>query len=1051
MKEKLKLGYSPALGRFLSLLLLLMFFSAMAIAQTVTGKVTDESGKNLSAVTVLVKGASGGTTTDAAGQYRINAASNAVLVFSSIGFTSMEVSVSGRSVINVSLTSAAQNLGEVVITALGITKQARGLGYSASNVTPSELTINRTPNVMNALQGKVAGVNITSLGTGPAGTSKIRIRGQASINGQNNPLIVINGVPINNGNFNDNTIGVTGGGVYADGGDGLSSINPDDIENMTILKGAPAAALYGSRAEFGVIMITTKTKGKGRGIGVTYNVNYINDTPLDYFDYQTEYGQGEGGLRPTTPNPTSGEWSFGEKIAPGMTHILFNNLTVPYVLQGSRIKEFYRKGQNLSNTVTMESSNEKGGMHLSLNNTDNKGITPNNTFNRKGMNLGFSYNLSDKFSFMGNVNYTREVNRNPPNIANQDNSIPTTLYALSTTMPLSVMNDNKYNAAGNEFIYSRFMNRTNPYWVLAEQFHNIKKDRIYGNVAAKYNILPWLYLQGRFGEDYYSRDEDVNNFPTGHASRAAASAGFVNGVYTQESRRFRETNLDFLISANRHFGDFDVTLTGGGNQLRQRSDINNVQVTDFVIRGLYTVQNGRAKNPTYALFEKGVNSLYSSGEVSWKRTLYLNGTARNDWFSTLSAENRSILYPSVSGAYVFSETLKNIPWLNFGKIRLGYAEVGSDDDVASYADQLFYAINSNLINNPSGTAVAVGSSGATVPNANLKPSRVSETEIGLELKMFKSRVNFDLAFYKKITADQIVAVQISDGSGFVNTRINSGKSQNKGVEALLNLIPIQTKDFRWEFTANTSYNKTKVLSILTSTPGERITVGTHPFNGEIRQVVGLEMGQIAGFGYATNAKGERIFKSDGVPQATAAFVQFGSALPKWAGGFLNSFNYKGISLSVFIDYKLGGKVLSGTNFNAIREGLHKRTLEGRVGGVVGKGVNASGAVNTVATPVQTYWEHLRTQGIVESVVYNSGYWKLRQISLGYDFTKFVPAKWPIKGLKLDFVANNVAILKKWIDNIDPESAGYGSDNMLGLESPGLPTTRGMGLNLNIKF
>jgi TonB-linked SusC/RagA family outer membrane protein len=1049
MKEKLKLGYSRLCFSFL----LFLFLSVGAFAQTITGKVTDENGKGLSDVSVLVKGTAAGVTTDASGKYKISAASNAVLLFSSVGYTAIEVSVGGRTVVNAVLSTTAQSLDAVVITALGISKQARGLGYSATNIKPDELTINRTPNVINSLQGKVAGVNITSLGTGPGGTSKIRIRGQASINGQNNPLIVINGVPIDNTNFNDNTIGVSGGGVYSDGGDGLSSINPDDIESMTILKGAPAAALYGSRAEYGVIMITTKTKGKGKGIGVSYNVNYTNESPIDYTDYQKEYGQGEGGVRPTTANPTSGEWSFGEKITPGMTYILFNNLTVPYVAQGSRIKEFYRNGENLANTVTLESSSEKGGIHLSLNNTVNKGIMPNNTFNRKGMNLGFNYNLSDKFSFSGNVNYTREFNKNPPNIANQDNSVPTTLMALANTMPLKVMDENKYNPlTGNEYIYSRFMNRTNPYWVLAEQFHNIKRDRIFGNVAVKYNILRWLFVQGRFGQDYWSRDEDVNNFPTGQASRAAASAGFVNGVYTQESRRFRETNLDFLISANKQFGDFEATLTGGGNQMRRRADVNNVQVTDFVIRGLYTVQNGRAKNPVYSLSEQGVNSLYSSGEVSWRRTLYLNGTVRNDWFSTLSAANRSILYPSLSGAYVFSETLKNIPWLNFGKIRLGYAEVGSDGDVAPASDQLFYSINSNLINNPSGTAVAVGGSGTTVPNANLKPSRVAETEIGLELKMFKSRVNLDVAFYRKITTDQIIPVQISDGSGFVNTRINSGKSRNLGFEALLNLVPVRTKKFNWEFTANTSYNKTKVLSIITSTPGERITIGTHPFNGEVRDVVGQEMGQIAGYGYARDVKGQRIFQANGIPLRTADLVLFGSALPKWTGGFLNSFTYKGISLSVFIDYKLGNKILSGTNFNAIREGLHKMTLEGRqTGFVTGVGVNQAGGVNTAQAAVQTYWEHLRSQALIESVIYNGGYWKLRQITLGYDFTRFVPVKWPVKGVKLDLVANNVLMLKKWVENIDPETAGYGSDNMIGLESPGVPTTRGLGLNLNIKF
>ncbi|RZK47289.1 MAG: SusC/RagA family TonB-linked outer membrane protein [Pedobacter sp.] len=1033
--------------------------SGVIHAQNITGTVSDEGGKKLADVSVTVKGSSVGTTTNAEGRFSVNAASNATLTFSSVGFATMDVPIGGRSVVDVMLLTNAQSLDAVVITALGITKQARGLGYSATNVKSEELTINRSPNLMNALQGKVAGVNISSLGTGPGSTSKIRIRGQSSIGGQNSPLIVINGVPIDNsssnsspeagGSANGNTVGVKGGGVYADGGDGLSSINPDDIESMTILKGAPAAALYGSRAQNGVIMITTKTRGKGKGIGVSYNLNYVDETPLDFTDYQTLYGQGENGVRPTSPNPTSGQWSFGERFAPGMTHILFANLTVPYQLQPSRIKEFYRHGQNIANTVTLSAGGEKGGLHFSINNTDNLGIVPNNKLNRKSMNLGFNYDLSDKLTFSGNINYSREHNKNPPNIANQDNSIPTTIMAMSTSMPLDILRDNKFNAQGNEYIYSRFMNRTNPYWILSEQFHNIKRDRIFGNVSVKYDILPWLFVQGRFGQDYWSRDEDVNNFPTGHASRAAV-AGFANGVFTQESRRFRETNLDFLVSANKKFGDFDATLTGGGNQMRRTANINNVVVTDFFVRGLYTVQNGRAKDPTYALIEQGVNSLYSSGELSWKRTLYLNGTVRNDWFSTLSAANRSIIYPSVSGAYVFSETLKGVSWLNFAKVRVGYAEVGSDGSVSPYSDQLFYGVNANLINNPLGTPVPVASSGGSVPNPNLRPSRVSETEVGLELKLFNNRVGIDVAAYRKITSDQIVQVQVSDGSSFLNTSINSGKSRNIGYEALLTLSPIETKNFQWDFTANASYNKTKVLSILTDKAGERITIGTHVFNGEVRHVVGQEMGQIAGFGYARD-KGQQVFQSNGLPLRTLDFVLFGSALPKWNGGFLNTFKYKGISLSVFIDFKLGNKMLSGTNFNAVRHGLHQRTLEGRTDSVLGQGVNTTGGVNTKRAAVQTYWEHLRSQQIIESVIYNGGYWKLRQITLGYDFSKYLPVKWPIKGLKLDFVANNVLIIKKWIDNMDPESFGFASDNMVGLESPGLPTTRGLGLNLNIKF
>ena len=1071
MKVNAKLRCNPGFKKLMLSVLAFSFFTTIQ-AQTVSGTVS-EAGKALPGVTVTVKGKQTATTTDAAGKFSINAAGSDVLVFTSVGYATKEVAIKNNTSLTVELDVESQVMGEVIVTtALGINKQARSLGYSTTNVNPAELTVNRTPNVMNALQGKVAGLNISALGTGPNGTSKIRIRGQSSISGQNNPLIVIDGVPIDNTNFGSNPVGSGsnsdgsynnrlgggGGGNTSDGGDGLQSINPDDIESMSILKGAAASALYGARAKDGVIMITTKSRPKAKGIGVTYNLNYTDEAPLDFTDYQYEYGQGESNLRPTAPKPTSGQWSFGEKFQPGMTQVLFNGVTVPYEPQHDHITNFYRHGQNITNTISMAVGGEKGGLNLSLGNLDSKGITPNNTFKRKTINLGFGYDLTNKLSFAGNINYANEEIKNPPNIANQDNSIPTVLFMLANSMPLDVLDANKYDPSRgyptSEFIYSRFMNRTNPYWVLAEQFHNVRRDRIFGNISAKYDILPWLFIQGRFGQDYWSRDEDYNNYPTGHASRAAAPAGFANGQYVQDVRRFRETNLDFLVSATRQFGDVGANLTFGGNQMRRRSDYNSVIVTDFVVYDLYTVQNGRVKEPIYDLSERGVNSLYGSAEVSYKKFLYLNGTVRNDWFSTLSPENRSILYPSVSLGYVFSEHLK-MSWLSYGKLRLAYAKVGSDSDVPPYAGQLFYGINGNLLATPSGALQPLGGPlGTTVPNPNLRPMTVTETEIGLELKMFKNRVNIDLAAYKKITTDQIVQAQISDGSGFVDTRINSGKSENRGIEVLLNLIPFQSKNFTWDFTWNNAYNKTKVLSLLTNTPGERITVATQVFGnqGELRQVVGKEVGQIAAYGFLRDAKGNKVFGGNGIPLRSADLILWGSALPKWVGGFLNSFNFKGINFSFLIDYKLGNKMLSGTNFNAIRHGLHKKTLEGRDNGIIGQGVNQAGAVNNVKVfPVDPYWGYLRSQGMMEEVIYNGGYWKLRQITLGYDFTKFVPGKWPIKGIKLSLVASNVLILKKWVDNIDPESFGYSSDNLIGLESTGVPTTRGIGFNLNVKF
>ena len=1041
-----------------------MLYAGVSFSQdlSVKGMVSDKTNSGVAGVSVKIKGTNQGTTTDNGGNYKISVGQNSILVFSSVGFISQEIKVGNRNVINVTLNEETQNLDEIVVTALGIKKDAKKLGYSVSTITREALTENRTPNFMNALQGQIAGVNISPLGTGPAGTSKIRIRGQSSISGQNSPLIVVNGIPIDNTNFGtnpgnaaaDNSIGVRGGGNTSDGGDGLSSINPDDIESMTVLKGATAAALYGSRAKDGVIMITTKTKGDSKGIGVSFNSNFTNDTPLDFTDFQYLYGQGENGIRPTTANPTSGQWSFGEKFQPGMTQVLFDGVTVPYEPVYNRISKFFRNGTNFTNTVSISSTTEKGGLTLSFANMDNKGIVPNNSFNRKTINLGYAYDISKKLSIAGSVNYSNENNKNPPNIANQDNSIPTAVYNMANSMPFDLLEAKKFDANGDEFVYSRFKNRTNPYFTLSQQFQNITRDRIFGNISVKYKLLDWLAVQGRVGQDYWSRDQDYNNFPTGQASLGPAPVGFVNGIYTQESRRFRETNADILITANKTFGDFGIDLNVGGNQMYRRSDVNSTQVTDFVVRDLYTVMNGRVKDPIYGLSERAVNSIYGASEFSYKNFLFLNVTARNDWFSTLAKENRSILYPSVSGSYVFSQSLSNIPsWLSFGKLRVAYAEVGSDTDVSPYSNNLFYAINANLFGNPAGSPQPIGgSSGVTVPNSNLKPMRTSESEIGLELKLFKNRLSIDLAAYRKVTSDQIVSAQVSDASGFTNSLINSGKSQTNGLEMLLAFSPVKSSSFQWNVTVNGSYNITKVLSLTTDKEGERITTGTHVFNGELRQIVGQEMGQIYGFGFKRNDQGQMIFGTNGIPLRTNDLISYGSALPKWMGGITNSFNYKGLTLSFLIDFKLGNMMLSGTNFNAVRHGLHQMTLDGReTGFITGVGVTEKGEPNTVPAKVQDYWSVVRTQAIVEPVVYNGGYWKLRQITAGYDLSKFLPKSFPVKSLKLSLTANNVFLIKKWVPNIDPDSFGYSSDNLVGMESTGLPTTRSLGFNLNAKF
>ncbi|MDB5242960.1 MAG: TonB-dependent receptor plug, partial [Spirosoma sp.] len=703
---------------YVTVLFLLLLGQQYTFAQNnrITGRVTGSDNKALPGVNVLISGSSVGTTTDASGNYVINAPATASLVFSYISYISQTIAVNNRSVLDVQLVEDAKAIDEVIVTALGIKRESKTLGYATATVNADQISTNRTPNFVSGLQGKLAGVNITSMGTGPAGTAKIRIRGQSSFSGQNNPLIVVNGVPIDNSNYSLGGDFGTRSSNSSDGGDGLSSINPDDIEQMTVLKGATAAALYGSRAKDGVVMITTKSRGAGKGFGVTYNANLTTDTPLDYTDFQYEYGQGEGGKRPTTANPTSGVWSFGEKFQPGMTQVLFDNKTYPYEPVYNRVKQFYRVGTNFTNTVTVSNNGQNGGFSLSFGNTDNKGIMENNTFNRKVINLGFSQNITSRLTATGNINYSKENNINPPQLNTQDLSVSTVIFTLANSMPFDALRDNQTQPNGDEFVFSRFLVRNNPYYSMSHKFENVTRDRLFGNVALKYQFTDWLYVQGRLAQDFYVRNQDYN-LPNGYAPIARAPTGFVNGSYTQEVRQNTERNIDLILGANRTFGKIGVDVTLGGNARYARNMYNSVTVQDFVQPGLYTVMNGRIKDPLYALAEKKINSIFGAATLSYKEFLFLSATARNDWFSTLAPANRSILYPSVTGSFVFSQAFDNLPaWLSFGKLRAAYAQVGSDN-VDPYSNALYYAVDNNQFPNPTGQSVPVGGINASVvPN-----------------------------------------------------------------------------------------------------------------------------------------------------------------------------------------------------------------------------------------------------------------------------------------------------------------------------------------------
>ena len=1023
-----------------------------AADQTITGTVRSEDGGPLVGATIRAKDYNIGALTDDEGKFQITVPDEVTsLLFSYIGYETQEVEIRGRTSIDIVLLESGATLDEVVVTALGIEKDKKTLGYATSKVDPNEVTVNRQPKFMDALQGKVAGVNITSLGSGPQGSSKIRIRGVSSFGANNSPLIVVNGVPIDNSNrgvSRDRNVGGVPSGYNwrTDTGDGLSSINPDDIVSINVLKGAAASALYGSRGKDGVIIITTKTRADGSGLQVQLNSNYTWGVPLDFTDFQYEYGQGEGGARPNAPGPTSGVWSFGEKIDGG-TQILFDGLVVPYEAQPNKVRDYYRDSRQWTNTLSIASGGQNGGFNLSVSNMDTEAILPGSSYDRRTINFGFTQNAR-KFSISGNINYSNEFRKNPPNVQQQDFS-PVVIYTLATTMPLDVLRDNAFDEDGNEIKYSRFTNRTNPYFSLS-RFENNQRDRVYGNITARYNFTDWLYLQVRIGQDYFTQDVDYN-LPSGRQRDPAAPPGFVNGQFVTDITRFREINADFLIGANQSFGDISINITAGGNQMYRELD-RNIEVGElFFTRNLYSIGNASKVTPTYIISERQVNSLYGAAEISYKGWFFVNATARNDWFSTLSPENRSILYPSVTGSFVFSDAFNLPEWLNFGKIRLAYAEVGSDTDVAPYSNNLFYGISSQQFPNSNGTPQPLGNiSGSTVPNANLKPMRVTEQEIGLELILFK-HIRFEASYYSKLSSDQILTAQISNASGFTSQLINVGESRNRGVEMLLSFSPVKTRTFEWNVSANGTYNTSMVLSLGDDVDGTFIRVGQAEFHGELRQVVGQPMAQLYGWGYLRDDQGRQIFDpNSGRPMRSTEQLNFGTALPKWWGGIINGFTYKNLNFSFLIDFKLGHKMISGTHTNAYRHGLDKATLEGREQGfVVGDGVNPNGETNTVQTPVQRFYETIRSFRGSEQSVFDAGSWQLRQMNLGYQFN--IPSNKYISGLQISLVANNVAVLKKWVPHIHPDQNALIGDTEAGLEATGLPVTRDIGVNLNLKF
>ena len=1026
--------------------LFLVFAVSLASAQNpaaklVSGTVTDiETKVPLNGVTVTLKGTKTKVSTNNTGAFAIAANSKSILVFTNIGYKTLEVAVGNQSVLDIKLELAKEQLKEVVVTALGISKEKRAVGYSVTEVKGGTITEARENSFVNSLEGRVAGVNVSGVATGPNGASNVVIRGITNMTGNNQPLYVLNGIPLVNNNYA--TTDVAGGYGGKDGGDGIGDINPDDIETISILKGAAASALYGYRGSNGVVLITTKKGKNGEGLGVEVNSNYVRENVIDETDFQTQYGQGSNGAKPVSAANALGsmESSWGAPLDGTQTY-QFDGVQRPYseAAKGN-LGRFYRPGNNLTNTFSFSKGfGDDGATRFSVSNLNDQSYVPNAglqrlTFNQT-TNLKFGKNLALDLSSQ----YVSEYTKNAPNVSDAVGNLnwgPMFVPPNINITTLAGANGNGTLANGYELNPFSDPYTTNPYFAAYEFQGAIHRNRFTGSANAKYTFDDGTFI-GLAVADDYSNDRNTNIEPIGTGYLIAAG---ITGDMSEQNVKQTELNID--LTTGRKFklnSDFAANILLGANYRKSVQEFVTASGQNFAIPFLYNIGNLENLTDQYALNNEEFESLYASADVSYKDYLYLTATGRNDWYSTLAPGKINYLYPSFSGSFVFSE-LWHIPGLDLGKLRLSYANVGGAAD-NPYQTLQTYSIAGTLHVTNGIFPIGVAGNGQ-VPNSALRPSSRSEIEGGLELDFFKGRLKVDLAVYEKTVKDDIVPVSIDYTSGYNSALLNVGTLKYNGVELQIGGTPVKSKNFSWDVNFNGSYTKGKVVSLGGQ---QQITLGNEAQDwgatAYTQQIVGKEPLQIIALDPARDSKGNIIIDPGlGAPDPSLAQPKdFGSAISPWTGGINNSFRLGHFNLSFLVDGKFGGKLFSNTNFVAYQQGLSKATL-------VGRDVSY-GTDQQYASAYYNDWGSAN-EG---QFVYDASFIKLRQIIFGYDFAVKKLFNNKIHGLRLSFVCHNVYTLVKHTPNIDPESTYSASIYTQGLEAPAVPYSRTIGLNLNIKL
>ena len=1062
-------------NKFLLILLGILTCHFVSFAQTtIKGKVTDDTNVGIPGVSVMVKGSTTGASTGNDGTYSISVPANATtLVFTSLGFATREVAIAGKTQIDVKLASKDNDLDEVVVTALGIKRSQKSLGYAAQQVDGNNLSLTKEPNVISALAGKVAGAQVTgSSGASMGGTQKIKIRGVNSVTGGGQPLMVVDGTPISNSNFSSsNGNGVDYGNVGQD-------INSDDVESINVLKGPAASALYGLRGQYGVILITTKKGRKGaKHVEVSLNSALSVENVANFMPLQNIYGVGNNQTFLTFSNGekyvNGNDESWGPKMDGTPVRMFysfypqdpdFGKLT-PFLPQPNNIKDFYETGFNANNGITLTGSNESSVFRMSYTNAYINGTYPNSFLKRNNFSLSSSFDITSKLTAGANVNYANNNGQRPVQgyqgsftgasqwfQRNIDiNRLKNYKYADGTILNWNV-NPSTSGASLGTIVTNRPSDWNNPYFDAYENLNLDNRDRLFGDVNLGYQVLPELKLSGFIRSDRYTQNINRRN----------ALGGRLDESYSTGKYQNIETNYELLAQYSKKWNDFDLNLNAGANLLSQRYDyVTSTTSGGLSSPGFYSIEASIDRPLSYSyLREKEVRSVYAMGSFGYKDTYFVDASIRNDISSALPDNNNSYWYPSVSGSFVFSNLIKSNT-LSFGKLRTSYAIAGSD--LSPYETAINYTTGT-VYKGPSST-VTTGYVPDKLKNPNIKPSFANSFEAGLELKFLKNRVGLDFTYYKQRNKNQIIDLSVSGASGFTSTVVNAGDIQNQGIELVLTGKPIVSKIFEWNATINYARNKSRINELY---PGINVyQLDANVYSSQtvfLNATVGQQFGTLVGPGYKRTADGQLVIGADNLP-VQELNKDFGTVVPKFTGGFINNFRIWKFDLGTMIDFQSGGKFFSWSKMLSVKSGQAEETVAINGNGVnvreplaSGGGVLVSGVSQATGLPVsnyvdaRTYFRNKIGTQIYEEWLYDATYIKLREVSLGYTFDKATFKKMPFKSLRVAAIARNpIMIYQKAPKGLDPSELSAGSASISWIEKGELQTVRSFGFNLNVTF